>query len=309
MQRSRKQEVGVGVLVVVTVALLAFMSLKVGALRGFGDTVRVRVVLADAAGLTEGATVKVAGVDVGRVTALRVDHDRALLDLELDAAAGLRTDAAVQVRARSVLGEKYLALSPQSREAPLLTDGAELVAARGATEIDELVNRLGPLLGAVEPEALQSAIAALVGAINEDPARPARMLRDAETILANGAQASAALPGLVADARRTLDAVDRTVADARPILAKADSAVARLDTTAAALPAAVDDGRALIGDARAAVADSRRVLAAIDSRTAELERILDNLAEIDKWELRRLLREEGIVVRLRSSTVTPTPAP
>lgn len=309
MQRSRKQEVGVGVLVVVTVALLAFMSLKVGALRGFGDTIAVRVVLADAAGLTEGATVKVAGVDVGRVAALRVDHDRALLDVELDAAAGLRTDAVVQVRARSVLGEKYLALTPQSREAPLLTDGAELVAARGATEIDELVNRLGPLLGAVEPEALQSAVAALVGAINEDPARPARMLRDAETILANGAQASAALPGLVADARRTLDAVDRTVADARPILAKANSAVARLDTTAAALPAAVDDGRALIGDARAAVADSRRVLAAMDSRTAELQRILDNLAEIDKWELRRLLREEGIVVRLRSSTVTPTASP
>jgi phospholipid/cholesterol/gamma-HCH transport system substrate-binding protein len=307
MERSRKQEVGVGILVVVTVALLAFMSLKVGALRGLGDSVQVRVVLADAAGLTEGAAVKVAGVDVGRVAALRVDHDRAVLNVELDAAAGLRADAIVQVRARSVLGEKYLALTPQSRDAPLLTDGSELAVARGGTEIDELVNRLGPLLGAVEPEALQSAIGALVAAINEDPARPARMLRDAETILAHGAEASAALPALVSDARRTLDAVDRTLAEARPILQKADSAVARLDTTAAALPAAVDDGRALMGDARLAIADSRRLLAAMDSRTAEIQRILDNLAQIDKWELRRLLREEGIVVRLRESTVTPPP--
>ena len=34
-----------------------------------------------------------------------------------------------------------------------------------------------------------------------------------------------------------------------------------------------------------------------------LDRILANVEEIDKWELRRLLREEGIVVRLRPQEV------
>ena len=36
-----------------------------------------------------------------------------------------------------------------------------------------------------------------------------------------------------------------------------------------------------------------------------LETVLDNMSEIDKWELRRLLREEGILVRLKRSSVAP----
>ena len=37
----------------------------------------------------------------------------------------------------------------------------------------------------------------------------------------------------------------------------------------------------------------------------DIEQIIDNLKEIDRWEMRRLLREEGILIRLQPETVTP----
>ena len=60
MASSRKQEIGVGLLVLTAMALLAFMSIKVGALRNVGDEIQLKVTLADAAGLSDGAAVRIA---------------------------------------------------------------------------------------------------------------------------------------------------------------------------------------------------------------------------------------------------------
>ena len=77
----RKHEIGVGVLVIVAGAVLAYMALKVGALKGLGRTVAATAVLSDAGGLTAGAMIKIAGVEVGVVDDLAVAHDAAVLTL------------------------------------------------------------------------------------------------------------------------------------------------------------------------------------------------------------------------------------
>ena len=177
MNASRKQEIGVGILVLVAAVLLAVMSIKVGALAQVGDQIRVTVVLSDAAGLTEGAAVRVAGVQVGQVNGMGVDHDKARLDVSLSESAGLRADAKLQVRARSILGEKYLEITPQSTDAPLIADGAELSVPTPQTEIDELVNSLGPLVSAMdaEPCTLRWSASAM---LEKDPDQVARMLQN-----------------------------------------------------------------------------------------------------------------------------------
>jgi hypothetical protein len=47
----------------------------------------------------------------------------------------------------------------------------------------------------------------------------------------------------------------------------------------------------------------RTILDNFNGQKETIDRVLSNLAELDKWELRRLLREEGIRVRLRTSEV------
>ena len=49
MARSRKYEMGVGLLLLVALSLMAWMSVKVGALQGMGDVLHATVDLPDAA--------------------------------------------------------------------------------------------------------------------------------------------------------------------------------------------------------------------------------------------------------------------
>ena len=305
MNASRKQEIGVGILVLVAAVLLAVMSIKVGALAQVGDQLRITVVLTDAAGLTEGAAVRVAGVQVGQVNGMGVDHDKARLDVTLSKDAGLRTDAKLQVRARSILGEKYLELTPQSKDAPLIADGAEMSVPTPQTEIDELVNSLGPLVSAMDAEAMYMAMERLGDALEKDPDQIARMLQNVDTILSNGARASADLDGMMTDTRETLGTLNQMVKDARPMLAKTDKVMGRVDTATEGLPKISEDVEVMVSDARAMVKDSHALLKRLEGSMEDLETVLENMSEIDKWELRRLLREEGILVRLKRSNVDP----
>lgn len=299
MARPSKHEIGVGILVLVSLGLLAWMSLQVGALDGWGvEMVEAEVVLPDAAGIETGAVIKIAGVEVGTVDAVAVDHDVAVLAVSLQTEAQVREDVVAQVRARSLLGEKYLALVPQSRDAPLLTDDARIEQAFPVTELDELINALGPMVGAADSEELSSALSTVSGAINKDPERVDRILTDLEALVSNSRHASESLPGLVTDADRTLGSIRGAVAEVRPVVDRADRLLIDLEPAAQKLPEAIDEAKALVTEGRAVVADAKVVSAALADNKDDIVLILDNLSEVDRTEIRRLMREEGLKVRL-----------
>jgi phospholipid/cholesterol/gamma-HCH transport system substrate-binding protein len=306
MASSRKQEIGVGLLVLTAMAVLAFMSIKVGALRNVGDEIQLKVTLSDAAGLSDGAAVRIAGVQVGQIQQMGVVHDRAVLEIAVAKSANVRQDADVQVRARSILGEKYLEITPMSDDAPLFEDGATMAVTRPQTEIDELVNSLGPLVNAVDADAVNAAMERLSAALEDDPERVARMLKDVETIIGNGAKASGSLDALVSETRATLSSVRQISADARPMIQKTSRVIGRVDEATENLPAITADVEAAVADARQMVADSKAILKRVERSTDSIETVLANLSEIDKWELRRLLREEGILVRFKENQVEET---
>lgn len=292
-----RYELGVGILVVAAGGLLAFLALQAGAIRRFGDdSIAVTAVLPDVAGLSEGAAVSIAGVPVGRVDHLVVDFDRARLEISLDADAGVRRDAKVALRARSVLGEKYIELIPQTRDAPLLVAGDELTADHGSLEIDQLVTRMGPVLDAVDPADLALVVRSLTDAVKDDPERPKRMLADAEVALHNVAVASAQLPALVGEAHATLAAVRQTTADARPVLARVDGAVARLDALVASVPP--EKLPALLDEVTAAVKDGRAILVKLDTATGDVTQLLDRVNGITRADVLQVTQEEGVYIRL-----------
>ena len=297
---------GVGVLVVTALGLLAFMAIKVGALRNVGEEIQLQVTLGDAAGLTEGAAVRIAGVQVGQVQEMGVVHDKAVIRIAVAKSANVRTDAGIQVRARSILGEKYLEITPRSTEAALIADGATLTVTQPQTEIDELVNSLGPLVQAVDAEAVNVAMGRLSDALEDDPDTVARMLNNIEKILENGATASESLPTVLNETRNTLSSVRQVSADARPMIQRTNTMMQRVDAATESLPAITTDVEAAVADARAMVSESRALLKRIDESAASIETVIDNLSEIDKWELRRLLREEGILVRFKENEVEVT---
>jgi virulence factor Mce-like protein len=301
MAVSRKYEIGVGLLLVVAMALFGWSAIQIGAAPKPGHYIRVSAALSDAGGLSEGAVLSVAGVQVGRLESLTVDFDRAQLELSLDASVGLRQDVQLRLRARSVLGEKYLQLVPISRDAPLLQDGDVIQNTQAALEIDQLLSRLEPIVDSIDPSSIQQTIDAFTHAIEQDPERPARMLAQSETLLSNLSQASEQLPALIQDTRSTLSSVRQTSQEARPVLARADRALASVQARIDAVPPDAVPG--LLTEAESTLQTAQALVEELQGKTDSLDRILHNLEEIDKWELRRLLREEGILLRLKGSTV------
>ena len=296
MSRSRRHELGVGLLLVAALAVSAVMALQIGALDGLGRRVHVSVSFSDVNGLTDGASVAIAGVQIGEVESLVIDHDHAVVGLAIDPDAGVLSDAHARVRARSMLGEKFIAIEPQGTDARLVQDGDILQSAGGAVEMDQMMSQLQPLISSVDTETLARVIGSLSDALEEDPDRLSRMLANADTILANGARASEGLPPLVDEARAavregrgTLRGVDRRVDELGPVLTKADGVLTETETE---LPLVIDDVRGLVGETRAVVAD-------VDGTTDDLAAVLANLSELDRAEIQRLLREEGVLVRLK----------
>lgn len=305
MARSYRYEVGVGCLMVGAGGVLVFLSLQLGALASLGDATRVTTRISDAAGLETGASVSVAGVKVGTVASLVLDHDVAVATLSLNVDADIGKDAVVRVRARSLLGEKYLEISPGVRGGPRVEDGDGLVCEGSQIEIDELVARLAPMLDGLDVAALQRVLTSITKRLDEDPELVGRLLDNADHLLTNGAAVSDRLAPLAddaslvfADGRDLIATVDSRVRDAGELLDHAGRSLDRVDAATAEMPAFVED-------ARAVAADARSITGAVRRHEDDVEIVLDNLAGFNEDEIRRLLREEGVLVRLRPKRYPP----
>lgn len=299
MAITKRYEIGVGLLVIGAVGLLAYMALQVGVLRGLAtDSIEVTAIMDNVAGLNEGAAVSIAGVPIGRVEHLEADFDHAKITMGIDTRAQVRKDVLVMMRARSVLGEKYLEIVPASRDAPLLVSGDILTNTRSAVEIDQLVTQLGPVVDAIDPETLQRVVQSLADALNEDPERPKRMLADAEHALHNLALLSDDLPALLADSRGTLASVKRTSDAARPVLARADTMVARMDDLVASVPP--ERLPALLEEVEGAIKEGRAVIVKLDEGTGQVNELLNKANAITHEDILRITQEQGVLIRLRS---------
>lgn len=287
-----RYELGVGLLLVVAAAVLGLMALQLGALDRMGDRVLLTVEFSDVNGLTEGAVVAVAGVRVGEVEQLHIVHDRALVTLAVRPEAGVRQDARARVRARSMLGEKFVAIEPVSRDAPIAVDGDPLSSAGDQVEMDQVMSSVAPVMASLDPEVLSSSLKALNDVMARDPERLARMVENADTILENAARASESLPQLAADTQLTL-------AKARASLAGVDARVARLDPLLNAGDRLTPEAEAALLEIHALAADSRALVGDVRENTDEIETVLTQLSGFSLKELERLIREEGVLVRLR----------
>jgi ABC-type transporter Mla subunit MlaD len=178
-----------------------------------------------------------------------------------------------------------------------------LVEAAGRTEIDQLVNTMGSLLAGIDPSVLDEVAASIRDTLASDPQRLSRMLENADRALASIADATDDLDGLMATGETTLEEASRAIAvlqrraeEAKPLLAKADRIFDDVGAATAEVPVTVKEARAALEAARSA-------MKLVNDSAEGLETVLNNLSEIDRFELRRILREDGILVRLRPKRI------
>jgi phospholipid/cholesterol/gamma-HCH transport system substrate-binding protein len=140
--------------IAVSAVFTAVLAMKIGNLEFFQHQYQLSAVFSDASGVFKGDAVKLAGVDVGRVSDARIQNGHGVVDFVVDDTVKLTKDATVAIRWRNVLGQRFLYLYPGSGQGPRLNDGDTigLDNTQAAGDLGQLLNELGPILKAIDPE-------------------------------------------------------------------------------------------------------------------------------------------------------------
>src|ERR671926_1371451 len=102
----------IGAISLTVIAALVFLAFNAQSLPLIGGGTVYQAQFSEAAGLKPDDPVRVAGVKVGKVESLALEHGAVTVEFRVkDAFVGDRSEAAIKIE--TVLGAKYLALVPQ----------------------------------------------------------------------------------------------------------------------------------------------------------------------------------------------------
>ncbi|HEY2702889.1 MAG TPA: MlaD family protein [Candidatus Dormibacteraeota bacterium] len=146
-RRSIVNAVMVLLFAAVCIGAMEFLALNIGQPNPLSAGYRVRAVFADADGVPTAADVRVAGVQVGRVTAVERDaaHPNATvvtMVISDSRAVPVYSNGTAKVRPKTLLGEKYVDLVPGDRRGEELASNSTLPESSTTTtvEADQIFN-------------------------------------------------------------------------------------------------------------------------------------------------------------------------
>jgi phospholipid/cholesterol/gamma-HCH transport system substrate-binding protein len=110
-------ELLVGLFMIVGITCLTYLSIKLGRMEIIGDKgYKLYAEFSEIGGLKNGASVEIAGVEVGRVRNISLSDYQAKIELQINSGVKIQEDSIAAVKTKGLLGEKYIHLSPGGDE-------------------------------------------------------------------------------------------------------------------------------------------------------------------------------------------------
>lgn len=102
-------EFKVGLLAIATLAAIVFMSFKITSNQsGFGQYVTYRTIVKDASGIFPKTPIKVAGIAAGRISAIELQGNTALITFEILKQIQVTKNSKLRIKSVGFLGDKYI---------------------------------------------------------------------------------------------------------------------------------------------------------------------------------------------------------
>jgi phospholipid/cholesterol/gamma-HCH transport system substrate-binding protein len=263
----------VGIVTLIAAVAATSGAYVVGTTGLLDDTYEVSVVLEETAGLRTGDRVRVAGIEVGKVSSITPDFERGLVVITFDVDAGvdLGTETTAEVALATLLGGRYLRLAGPV-EAPYLED-------LPAEERRIPVERTRLPLGVIDALGQLTTTAEQIDADEVDQllGRAAAIVRD------NAAQTGDLLDDVV-ELSQVLNARRQQIDDLLAGTAKVTGALAERDETIAQL---IDTSEALLGEIATRQGQVRALLGSGSSAAIAIA----DLIERNREELDTILRD------------------
>ncbi|HEY1830118.1 MAG TPA: MCE family protein [Acidimicrobiales bacterium] len=171
------------VFAIICVILLVGLGVRIGNISLFSSRYTLHAQLADVTGLANGDPVNIAGVPVGQVSSIEVQHGHALISLTVNNSVKVHQATDVGLRWQNVIGQKEIELYPAPTGA-LLKNGDTLPLTHDVTDasIDQFLNTLGPLLQSIKPEEANEFVENVSGALESDTAQINQLLNSGATV-------------------------------------------------------------------------------------------------------------------------------
>ena len=145
----------------VTIALASI----IGNFSFFGSPYEVKAVFSDATGVLNGDLVKIAGVNVGKVTGFETRGGNAVVSMQINGDVQIPENATVEIKYRNLLGQRVVNLDrPDLPSSETLEDGdtIPLTQTTPALDLSVVFNNLRPLIQTTNPEDINTVSRAIV---------------------------------------------------------------------------------------------------------------------------------------------------
>ena len=268
---------GVGLAVIAAMLLLAFNIDALPLLAGQSQS----AALSEAGGLKAGDDVRIAGVKVGKVTAVDLEGSHVRVDFRVGRSTELGSQTSATVRIKTILGQKFLALEPAgkgdlAKEIPLSRttpayDVVEAFSDLATTTEDIDTGQLATALDTVantfrdSPEEVRAAVDGL--------GRLSRTVASRDAQLRELLQHANGVTGVLADRNKELVSLltdgDLLLQELRKRRADIHTLLVSTVTLSQQLTGLVRENRAAIGPA---LANLKGVLATLEANQANLDR-------------------------------------
>lgn len=233
---------------------------------GFADHYELTARLDDATGLEEGDDVRVAGVPVGSVRAVRAVEGRAELTLGVRSDVSLPTDTRAEISWVDLTGSSQVDLVPGQADAEL-TAGDAIERTRSSAGVGRLAADLGAFVGAFDPEQLNELLSSVQRILDGNEQRLVTLVHDLGDLMEVVTDREDAVETMLAD---YAEVAETAVARERQLRGIVDDLVA--------LTEAFDQSEEALGSGlEAATALTRETGDFLDANQQQLEAMLDDI--------------------------------
>ena len=218
--RERNQ-IFVGIVSIVVLALIFLIAFDFKKLPFIAHNYTITAEFADAAGLTPGSDVRIAGLKVGTVSKVKLDSDRVLVTLSIAGGTTIPRDATAAISLKTILGTKSVSIRAQG-PGPYMKSGDRIPIDRTEIpfEIYQTANATVDLLTNVNGKELNEAFKAL-SEITADPNRNvAGTLKGAAKVLGSLGAHSQSLDTVLSKGNQILTSLDASAPNLQTIISQ-----------------------------------------------------------------------------------------
>ena len=134
-------ELSVGIFLLIGIICLGYLSIKLARMEVLGEGgYDIYANFTNAGGLKKGASVVIAGVEVGRVKSIAMVDYEARVVLTLPNTLEIQEDAIASIKTKGLIGEKFIQITPGGAD-EILKSGDRIRDTLPALDVEELISK------------------------------------------------------------------------------------------------------------------------------------------------------------------------